>query len=132
MLPTLEPGPLDLVLVDGSHSFPQVFVDWFYVATALRVGGHLLVDDVHVWTGRVLRDFLQAEPEWSLVREIHGRTAILRKVAEVDPDKLWTQQPYGRRRSATGIRTPVRMAVSMLRHGQRQELVGLVRQRLGR
>jgi hypothetical protein len=49
----VELDPLDLVLVDGSHSFPQVFfIDWFYTAGALKIGGHLLVDDVHVWTGR--------------------------------------------------------------------------------
>src|SRR4051794_5388220 len=36
-LPTLELEPLDLILIDGSHSFPQVFVDWFYTQTALKV-----------------------------------------------------------------------------------------------
>ena len=81
VLPGLELGRLDLVLVDGSHSFPQVFLDWFHTASALRVGGHLIVDDVHVWTGRVLRDFLVAEPEWDLLDELGGRTAILRKTA---------------------------------------------------
>jgi hypothetical protein len=51
----------------SSHSFPQVFIEWFYTASALKVGGHLLVDDVHVWTGHVLRDFLLDEPEWTKI-----------------------------------------------------------------
>src|SRR4051794_37069880 len=48
-LPALVLDPLDVVLIDGSHSFPQVFVDWFYTQTALKVGGTLIVDDVHIW-----------------------------------------------------------------------------------
>ena len=50
--PTLELDALDLVLIDGSHSFPQVFIDWYYTQSALKVGGALLVDDVHIWTGK--------------------------------------------------------------------------------
>ncbi len=132
VVPTLDLDALDLILIDGSHSFPQVFIDWFYTAHALTIGGHLIVDDVHVWTGRVLRDFLVAEPEWDFVNELGGRTAIFRKTAATDPDKLWTLQPYVMRRSGAGARAQARMAVSLLRHGQRAELVKLVRGKLGR
>src|SRR4051812_19996956 len=82
-LPTLQLDPLDLVLIDGSHSFPQVFIDWLYVQTALKVGGTLIVDDVHIWTGKVLRDFLRSEPEWELEERWAGRTATFRKIAEI-------------------------------------------------
>ncbi len=122
VLPTLGPEPLDLVLIDGSHSFPQVFIDWFYVADKLAVGGHLIVDDVHVWTGQVLRDFLIAEPEWTKVEEYGGRTTVFRKDAEVDPDRVWNEQPYVMRRSRPTVLGRGRMAVSMLRHGQSREL----------
>jgi predicted O-methyltransferase YrrM len=132
VLPALELEPLDLVLVDGSHSFPQVFVDWFYTAPALKVGGHLLVDDVHVWTGRVLRDFLVDEPEWTKVDELRGRTTIFRKDAEVDPDKLWTDQRYVWRKTRIGLRTVARQSASMLRHGQGGELLRQARARLKR
>ena len=132
VLPKLELEPHDLVLIDGSHSFPQVFIDWFYVAPALKVGGHLLIDDIHVWTGKVLRDVLVAEPEWELVTELHGRTAVFRKTAEVDPDRLWTEQRYVVRRSGGGVGTQARMAWSMLRHGQSAQLRRLVRRRLRR
>ncbi len=136
VLPGLDTGRLDLVLIDGSHSFPQVFIDWFYTAEALAVGGHLLVDDVHLWTGRVLRDFLVAEPEWALVDELGGRTAVIRKVGEIDPDRLWMDQPYVLKKTGLGAPTVARQSVSMLRHGHARDLAsrvtGVLRRRFGR
>lgn len=122
VLPTLGPEPLAVALIDGSHSFPQVFIDWFYIADKLEVGGHLIVDDVHVWTGQVLRGFLHAEPEWTRIAEYGGRTSVFRKDAEIDPDRVWTEQPYVMRRSRPSILGRGRMAVSMLRNGQSREL----------
>jgi len=127
VLPELDTGRLDLVLIDGSHSFPQVFIDWFYTAEALKVGGHLLVDDVHLWTGRVLRDFLVAEPEWTLVDELGGRTAVIRKVGEVDPDRLWMDQPYVVKKTRLGAPVVARQSVSMLRHGHARDLAERVK-----
>ena len=122
VLPGLDVGTLDAVLIDGSHSFPQVFIDWFYTGHALAIGGLLLVDDVHVWTGRVLRDFLAAEPEWTLADELGGRTAVFRKVAQTDPDRLWTDQPYVLKKTHLGAQVVARQSVSMLRHGHAKDL----------
>ena len=136
VLPTLDIPELDTILIDGSHSFPQVFIDWFYTASALRVGGALLIDDVHLWTGRILRDFLRDEPEWEMVDELAGRTSEFRKLAEVDPDKLWVKQRYVARKSHLGPPSWVRMSASMIRNGHARDLpkhVQLaVRARLGR
>lgn len=132
VLPGLDLEPLDLVLLDGSHSFPQVFIDWFYTADALKPGGHLLIDDVHVWTGRVLRDFLIDEPEWTKVNELRGRTAIFRKETAVDPNKLWADQRYVMRKTRAGAPTAARQAASMVRHAQAGELLQIVRARLKR
>jgi SAM-dependent methyltransferase len=132
VLPTLALDTLDLVLIDGSHSFPQVFIDWFYVADALRVGGTLMIDDVHLWTGSTLRDFLLDEPEWEKVTELTGRTTVFRKVGETDPDKLWLDQRYVRRKSRLGLPSQARSAVSMLRHGQTRALRREVGRRLRR
>lgn len=132
VLPALDPGPLDFVLIDGSHSFPQVFIDWFFVAEALREGATLMVDDTHVWTGRALRDFLAAEPGWQLETELLGRTAVVKKTAPADLNRVWFDQPYVARR--TGFGRPLskaRQALSMLRHGQAGELAELVRRRGG-
>lgn len=130
VLPALDLGELDLVLIDGSHSFPQVFIDWFYTATALKRGGRLIVDDVHVWTGSVLRDFLRADAAWRLDDELSGRTALFTKVGDVDPDQLWTDQPYVVAKSGLGVAGKARMAASMVRHGHVGELAGYVRERV--
>ena len=96
------------------------------------MGGHLLIDDVHLWTGRVLRDFLLDEPEWAKLTELRGRTAILSKTAEVDPDRLWTDQRYVRNRTRLGLPTVVRQSISMVRHGQSSELLRLTTNQVGR
>ena len=128
VLPGLDLGELDVVLIDGSHSFPQVFIDWFYTATALKRVGRLIVDDIHVWTGRVLRDFLAAEPAWRVDDEVSGRTAILTKVGDVDPDQLWSDQRYVVAKSGLGAVGKARMAASMVRHGHVKELAGHARE----
>jgi predicted O-methyltransferase YrrM len=127
VLPTLELESLDVILVDGSHSFPQVFVDWFYTQSALKVGGTLIVDDVHIWTGRVLRDFLRAEPEWELVERWAGRTVALRKVAEYDDGKDWSDQPYVWRRTRPATVGRARMAAGLLRSGDVKEIARRLR-----
>ncbi len=102
VLPRLAPSPLDLVLIDGGHGFPSPFIDWFYTATALKVGGLLVVDDTQLWTGRVLRDFLDAEPAWTLRREFPLRAVVFEKTAELPAQPEWTDQPYVARRSVRG------------------------------
>lgn len=131
VLPGLEVGELELALIDGSHSFPQVFIDWFYVAGALRSGATLIVDDTHVWTGRVLRDFLDAEPGWSLDTELLGRTAVFIKSGDPGLERVWYEQPYVAKR--TGFGRPLskaRQAASLVRHGQASVLVEELRGRL--
>jgi hypothetical protein len=127
VLPSLDLGELDLVLIDGSHSFPQPFIDWFYTHPSLALGGRVVVDDTHVWTGRVLRDFLDAEPEWVREQQWLGRTAAFRKVAPTDPDKLWTKQPLVWRNSVMGPRLALQQAVELARSGEWRDLGGRVR-----
>lgn len=122
VLPTLELGPLDLILIDGSHAFPQVFIDYFYSAQSLVVGGTLMVDDVHLWTGKVLRDFLFREPEWKAIDEWAGRTIAFCKVAQLRSCD-WFDQPYVRQRSSPW-RARGRMALSLLKKGDLETLRG--------
>jgi hypothetical protein len=122
VLPSLELGVIDCYLIDGSHSFPQVFIDWFYVRDSLRVGGWLIVDDVHVWTGRVLRDFLKAEPGWELVHQWSGRTVAFRKTAE-NVDRDWSEQRYVTRHTHAETVGRVRMAAALAREGEFTEIL---------
>jgi hypothetical protein len=95
VLPTLDVDDLDLVLIDGDHAFPTPFIDWYYTAERLRVGGILVVDDIQIRTVRVLRDFLRAEAgRWRAVGEI-GTTALFEKItAQVTDPWSWRQQPF--------------------------------------
>jgi predicted O-methyltransferase YrrM len=99
ILPTLSLGDLDLVLIDGGHGFPTPFVDWCYTAERLRVGGLLVIDDIHLWTGRVLRDFLAEEPGWSLRAEFPLRAVVFEKTAPMPALPEWFAQPFVWRRS---------------------------------
>lgn len=94
-LPNLRPDPLDFVLIDGSHAFPIPFIDWYYACLGLRVGGLLMVDDTHIRTGEILRDFLEAENDrWRLVTELPS-LALFRRIGEpLLPPWDWPGQPY--------------------------------------
>jgi predicted O-methyltransferase YrrM len=100
VLPSLQLPALDAVLIDGDHAFPAPFLDWYYTADALRAGGLLLVDDVQLHTGHVLRQFLRDEPEWRHVRDI-GKTSVFEKLTDARvTDKWWGQQPWAARKHA--------------------------------
>ena len=118
VLPRLDPAPLDLVLIDGGHGFPIPFVDWLYTAGRLRVGGLLIVDDTHIWTGDALKRFIGAEPEWQLVSDLGARSSAFRKVAEIDRPKEWNDQPFVVRASEHGDwGGKLRRGMAMLRRG---------------
>ncbi|HEY6102785.1 MAG TPA: class I SAM-dependent methyltransferase, partial [bacterium] len=93
-LPTADLPQLDLVLIDGDHSFPVPFIDWYYTADKLRVGGVMIVDDVHIGTGRILAAFMAADPKWDDVFRVLDRSAAFRKVSHPIHDDRWARQPY--------------------------------------
>lgn len=95
-LPNRQRSQLDVVLIDGDHAFPAPFIDWYYLADDVVPGGILLIDDTHLTTGRILRDFLISEqPRWQLEREL-GKTAVFRRLSH-DPVAIgmsWEHQPF--------------------------------------
>ena len=98
-LPTLTNDPLDLVLIDGNHAFPAPFIDWYYTADKIRVGGLLIIDDTEIWTARILRNFLLSEPEWRLDKEFSHRACSFTKVKDGGHLKGWGAQRYVQRHS---------------------------------
>jgi SAM-dependent methyltransferase len=95
-LPRTDLPDLDLVLVDGAHAFPIPFLDWYYGAEKLKVGGLMVVDDTHLLTGTILADFMGADPRWArVVRDGANHFAIYRKRRHPVHDDDWTLQPYG-------------------------------------
>lgn len=92
-LPQLAMDQLDLFLIDGRHAFPSPYLDWFYGASMLKVGGLMMVDDTHLLTGAVLRDFLVEDTHWRTV-ELFDKTAVFEKLdADVHAGE-WNSQPY--------------------------------------
>ena len=118
-LPALDSNVLDLVLIDGRHAFPTPCIDWFYTAPLLKVGGRMLVDDIHVWTGWILSEFLNAEQDWALEKDFAGRAAIFIKKADGGEDKWWGEQPYVVARSQSTIRAhKMKVAWKLLKQGK--------------
>ena len=88
----------DLALIDGRHGFPNPIIDWYYIARVLKIGGLLVIDDLHILTCELLVNFLRAEPDWAIVEETE-RVAILRKQGNSTLSNEWKKQPYVRNRS---------------------------------
>lgn len=124
-LPRMNPGPLDLVLVDGSHAFPAPFIDWYYSTPFLREGGILIVDDTHLWTGDLLRRFLEAETvEWRQLETFSGRAAAFRKLASGSETKGWEEQALLVKKSRSLTRRhKLYLAWRLARRGQLLTLV---------
>ena len=93
-LPGLAATDLDLVLIDGAHGFPMPFLDWYYTAERLKVGGLLIIDDTQLWTGHTLKCYLQHEPEWRLEVDYAPRSVVFRKILSNVSGKHERQQPY--------------------------------------
>ena len=116
VLPSLSGLPLDLGLIDGAHAFPAPFLDWYYIAARLREGGYVVMDDVHLRTGRVLQEFLLAEDgRWELEASLE-KAAVFRKLTDDPPIPAtdWVGQPWmtewpeAERSSVPGFRSVVR------------------------
>jgi len=131
ILPGLLSDQLDLVLIDGQHAFPAPFIDWYYTARKLKIDGMLLIDDIQLWTGRILKDFLREEPEWRLTGELSGRTAAFVKEKDYSQEKWWGQQPYIVRKSRRLIRvSELRQALAMLAQGKVRPLKSKIKARM--
>ncbi len=130
-LPTLDIDNLDFVFIDGSHSFPSPFIDWYYTAFKLKVGGIVVVDDLQLWTGAALKQFLDAEPEWDLIEVFAGRSAAFVKRQSVSGLKNWMDQPFVARKSRAGRYLLMgRQSAELIRQGNTRTLARKVAKRV--
>ncbi len=120
VLPGLGADEIDLALIDGGHGFPTPFMDWYFISTKLKTGGILIIDDIGIWTGRILTEFLLSEPEWKLIESFANKTAIFVKERSYRPSKEWVEQPYVMQRSEPLERheSKFRRGLRLLRRGQ--------------
>jgi hypothetical protein len=88
-----EGGELDVALIDGSHNWPSVFVDFCYINMMMRAGGTLFVDDVQLYSVSQLYRLLREQPEFEHVA-IDGKLATFRKLADKPFLPEWNGQPF--------------------------------------
>lgn len=88
----------DLILIDGCHGFPSIFVDFYYAAKLLKVGGTLIIDDMHIYTCQLAARFMQADPGWKVEKKT-SRVALGVKLSD-RIDEEWTNQPFVVQRSS--------------------------------
>ena len=96
-LPTFAAAEeLDLAIVDGNHAFPAPFIDWFYLTRLLKPFGILVVDDVELWTGATLADFLDGEEGIWFRVERNRRFAVYRLIGDKGEalTRSWVDQPH--------------------------------------
>jgi hypothetical protein len=92
VLPSWTDSGYDMVLLDGDHAFPVPCIDWFYLASKIKVNGLLMLDDTQLWPVRILRDFLRAESNWRLVWELSGSSVF--KLVAPWKEKWWGEQIF--------------------------------------
>jgi hypothetical protein len=83
----------DAALIDGSHNWPAVFVDFCYFNLMLPVGGTLFVDDVQLYSVAQLYLLLRQQEEFEYVG-IDDKLATFRKVLDHPFLPEWRSQPY--------------------------------------
>ncbi len=85
VLPRWSPRPLDLVLVDGAHGFPYPVLDWWHVASHVRLGGTVLLDDAYLPAVAAIVDFARSSDAWRVDDAVSFRTARLTKLSDDPP-----------------------------------------------
>jgi len=91
--PTASLPALDLVLIDGDHAFPIPFLDWYYTADRLKVGGFMVLDDTNIASCLFLADFMSADAKWRGVIRSH-RFSVYEKIAHPIHGDHWASQAY--------------------------------------
>jgi len=94
----LPRSEFDLVLIDGCHGFPSIFVDFYYAAKLLKIGGTLIIDDMHIYTCQLAARFIQSDPGWNVELKTR-RVALGIKISDTI-DNEWTSQRFVVRRSS--------------------------------
>lgn len=88
---------LDVVYIDGAHSFPYPAIDWHYMTRALKVGGRLIMDDIPIPSTAYVFRFMLSDPGWQLDGILDERAAAFTLIHEPPLVENYTLQPFNRR-----------------------------------
>jgi len=83
----------DVALIDGSHNWPSVFVDFCYVNMMMPAGGTLFVDDVQLYSVAQLCLLLRQQDEFEYVA-LDNKLATFRKLVDDPFLPDFNQQPF--------------------------------------
>jgi hypothetical protein len=130
VLPSLDIGQrkLDFALIDGSHTFPEAFIDYYYINERLGVGALLAIDDLNISGVGILHKFLTTDPAYELVKIDGLKTGIYRKVRDTDYPRGWTDQRFNSKYpdySFLPFQTRIRERVRPIEYGLRMRLAGI-------
>jgi hypothetical protein len=80
-------------LIDGSHNWPSVFVDFCYINMTMPTGGTLFVDDIHLYSVSQLFRLLRQQEQFQLIA-VDDKMATFRKLVDHQFLPEWNQEPY--------------------------------------
>ncbi len=80
-------------LIDGSHNWPSVFVDFCFINMTMPARGTLFVDDIHLYSVSQLFNLLRLQEEFELVA-VDDKMATFRKLVERPFLPEWNSEPY--------------------------------------
>jgi hypothetical protein len=83
----------DIGLIDGSHNWPSVFVDFCYIIMMMPAGGTLFVDDVHLYSVSQLFNLLRQQEQFEYVA-LDDKMATFRKLVDRPFLPEWNREPY--------------------------------------
>jgi hypothetical protein len=88
VLPTLlgDGRTLDVVFIDGAHSYPYPAIDWYYLSRSLKIGGSLLLDDIPIPSVAQVFRHMIVEPNWRLADIFDDRAALFTLIDEPTPE----------------------------------------------
>jgi hypothetical protein len=83
----------DVGLIDGSHNWPSVFVDFCYINMMMPAGGTLFVDDIHLYSVSQLFNLLRQQEQFEHVA-LDDKMATFRKLVDGPFLPEWHREPY--------------------------------------
>jgi Methyltransferase domain len=83
----------DVALIDGSHNWPSVFVDFCYFNMMMPAGATLFVDDIQLHSVSQLYFLLRQQEQFEYVA-VDSKLATFRKLVDNPFLPEWTGEPY--------------------------------------
>lgn len=92
-------------------------IDWFYTADRLEQGGIMLIDDGQLKSVRILVEFMNVNPAWSILESYEDKTFAFRKERRSIHDVAWHMQPFNfeSQSDAKSVRTLWRKLIACLK-----------------